>query len=184
MKYLGIIAALLTAMLVLTVPVYAQDGERKPLYAADINEGSYDIAVESSSSMFRVVECRLTVSDDEMTAVMTLSGKGYSMLFMGTGEEALSANDSSFIPFAENSEGQYTYTVPVPALNAIVKCAAWSIKREQWYDRDLVFLSDSLPDGAVKNSSGIIFIVIAVIIALMICAAVVITVKRKKKNDE
>ena len=186
MRYLKIFLAVLAAALILAVPAYAEDGERKPLYAADITDGTYDIEVESSASMFRVVDCSLTVSGDTLTAVMTLSGKGYGKLYMGTGNEALNANESEYIPFAEDSGGKYTYTVPIPALDTPVQCAAWSTKRERWYDRDLVFRSDSLPEGAVKKGAdtAVIIIVAAVVCAAVICTAVIIIAKRKKKNDE
>ena len=107
-------------------------------------DGEYSISVDSSSSMFKVVNCKLTVANGEMTAVMTLSGTGYGKLFMGTGEEAANADESAYIPFVEDAEGNYTYTVPVAALDTPIQCAAWSIKKSEWYDRDLVFKSDSI----------------------------------------
>ena len=42
-----------------------------PIYPDGIKDGEYDIQVDSSSSMFRITACKLTVSDGEMTAVMT-----------------------------------------------------------------------------------------------------------------
>jgi ABC-type proline/glycine betaine transport system ATPase subunit len=62
---------------------------------SEIKDGTYSITVESSSSMFNIVDCQLTVTDGEMTAVMTLSGTGYSKLYMGTGEEALQDTDDA-----------------------------------------------------------------------------------------
>ena len=169
------------------MPVFAGEGE-KPIYAADIADGTYSVEVKSSSSMFRVVDCQLTVSGDNMTAVMTMSGQGYGYLFMGTGEEALAADESAYIPFELNGEGQKTFKVPVEALDMTVKCAAWSIKKEQWYDRDLVFMSDNLPDGVVKRPSsgvgikGIALISAAAAVVVAAAAVTAIAVKRKKKN--
>ena len=111
--------------------------------ALSLADGTYKITVDSSSSMFKVVDCVLTVSGGEMTAVLTLSGTGYGKLFMGTAEEAASADESSFIPFVEDADGAYTYTVPVSALDAPVNCAAYSIRKDEWYDRELTFRSDS-----------------------------------------
>ncbi len=112
--------------------------------ASAVADGTYSINVESSSSMFRIVDCRLTVEDGKMTAVMTLSGTGYGKLYMGTAEEAANASESDCIPFVENAEGAYTYTVPVPALDTPVNCAAWSTKKAEWYDRELVFSSEGI----------------------------------------
>ena len=58
-----------------------------------------------------------------------------------TGDEAAAASEADFIPYVENAEGKYTYDVPVEALDEDTACAAWSIRKEQWYDRTLVFES-------------------------------------------
>ena len=79
--------------------------EQNPIYPSDLNDGTYSISVKSSSSMFRIIDCQLKVSDGKMTAVMTLSGQGYGKLYMGTGEAAEKASESDFIPFVVNNEG-------------------------------------------------------------------------------
>ncbi len=112
------------------------------LTAADILDGSYEITVDSSSTMFNITKCTLTVSDGKMTAVMTMHGKGYLYLFMGKGEDA---DEAEYIPFAEDSDGAHTFTVPVTALDTPVDCAAFSKNKEKWYDRTLVFRSDLIP---------------------------------------
>ena len=121
-----------------------------PVTADMLNDGTYNISVKSSSSMFNITNCDLTVSDGKMTALMTMSGKGYGKVFMGTGEEALIADENAFIPDVPNEEGLNTFSVPVEALNTDTDCAAWSRKKEAWYDRTLVFMSDELPEEAFK----------------------------------
>lgn len=116
-----------------------------------IQDGTYEINVESSSSMFRIEECELTVKDGEMTATMTMSGKGYLKVFMGTGEEAVEADEENYIPYEENVLGQHTYTVPVEALNQAIDCAAFSKDREKWYDRTLIFHASSIPVDALEE---------------------------------
>ncbi|MGI5976614.1 MAG: hypothetical protein ACOX68_02805 [Candidatus Limivicinus sp.] len=175
MKKLSLFMAVLTALLMLAAcgntepaaapePAHAEtaapaetteaaaveEPEREPLYGENIADGDYEITVSSSSSMFRVVKCVLTVKDGEMEAVMTMSGQGYGKLFMGTGAEAAEAGEECFIPFVPDEEGAKTFTVPVEALNTETNCAAWSIKKEKWYDRVLVFESDSVPEEAVS----------------------------------
>lgn len=110
-----------------------------------IRDGVYPVTVNSSSSMFKIVSCSLLVEGGQMTATMTMSGTGYLKLFMGTGEEALDAAEEDCIFFEEDAEGAHTFTVPVPALNAAVDCAAFSKRKEKWYDRQLLFRADSLP---------------------------------------
>ena len=143
--------ALVTGVCCTPVLCYAEEN-RTPIYGADVEDGTYQIEVESSSSMFRIVAAQLEVAGDEMTATMTLSGTGYLKLFMGTGEEALEASEEAYIPFVEDETGAYTYTVPVSALDTEIDCAAYSKRKETWYDRTLVFLSSSLPEGVVSVS--------------------------------
>lgn len=127
----------------------AETPEATPIYADQIADGSYEITVDSSASMFKVVACTLVVENGTMNATMTMSGQGYGKLYMGTGEKALQAEESEYIPFVEDENGAKTFTVPVEALNKDTDCAAWSIKKEQWYDRVLAFESDSIPEEAL-----------------------------------
>lgn len=128
-----------------------------PLTAADIRDGSYEITVDSSSTMFNITKCMLNVSNGKMAAVMTMHGKGYLYLFMGKGDDAV---ESGYIPFVEDPEGAHTFTVPVEALDVPVDCAAFSKNREKWYDRTLVFRSDLIPaecfaDGVLKTPASL-----------------------------
>ena len=125
-----------------------------PVYGDMVTDGQYEIEVDSSSSMFRIVHAVLTVKDGRMSAVLTLSGKGYGKLFPGTGEEAVNAPEDQYIPYVENEEGAYTYEIPVEALDKKIPCAAWSIKKEKWYDRDLVFKAESLPEGTADKKAA------------------------------
>ena len=119
-----------------------------PIDGSQVKDGVYDITVDSSSSMFQIVSCELTVENGSMTAQMTMGGTGYLYVYMGTGEQAANADESEYIPFVEDAAGAHTYTVPVEALDAGVPCAAFSKNKEKWYDRTLVFRADSLPADA------------------------------------
>ena len=135
----------------------APQGAGTPLTAADIRDGSYEITVDSSSTMFNITKCMLNVSDGKMAAVMTMHGKGYLYLFMGKGDDAV---ESGYIPFVEDPEGAHTFTVPVEALDVPVDCAAFSKNREKWYDRTLVFRSDLIPaecfaEGVLKTPASL-----------------------------
>ena len=119
--------------------------------AKDVEEGTYSIEVECSSSMFPIDDCQLTVKDGKMSAVLTMGGQGYLKLYMGTGQEAAKASEDEFITFVENDEGKQTYEVPVEALDQAISCAAFSKRKQKWYDRTLIFKASSLPDGVQKN---------------------------------
>ena len=119
-----------------------------PIDGSQVKDGVYDVTVDSSSSMFQIVACQLTVENGSMTAQMTMGGTGYLYVYMGTGEQAANADESEYIPFVEDAAGAHTYTVPVEALDAGIPCAAFSKNKEKWYDRTLVFRADSLPADA------------------------------------
>lgn len=124
-----------------------------PTPETTVANGIYSMDVTSSSSMFKVVDCILTAKDGKMSAVLTLSGTGYGYLYMGTKEEAASADQSSWIPYQINEEGKYTYTVPVEALDKEIAVAAYSIKKGIWYDRMLTFQSETMKKIADLNST-------------------------------
>ena len=102
------------------------DPDMEPVHAGALQDGTYHIAVDSSSSMFNVTACELTVEAGQMTAVMHMSGKGYLYIFPGTGQEAAQAEEGSLIPFAEDGDGAHTFTFPIEALDAGLDCAAFS----------------------------------------------------------
>lgn len=124
-----------------------------PIYGKQVRDGVYQVKTDSSSNMFKITSCELTVKDGAMTAVMTMSGTGYLKLFMGTGEEALKASDGDYIPYVETADGVHTFEVPVKALDMGIECSAFSKNKEKWYDRILVFRADSLPLDAFTEGT-------------------------------
>lgn len=112
-----------------------------------VKDGTYEINVESSSTMFKITHCDLTVKDGTMTAVMTMSGTGYEKLYMGTGEEAVNAKEEDYIPYKENDKKEHTFEVPVEALDKEIACAAFSTRKQKWYDRMLIFSSETITDA-------------------------------------
>ena len=133
-----------------TVEDVVEDG-MVPVYGSSVRDGVYPVTVDSSSSMFQITACELTVKGGQMTAVMHMGGTGYLKVFMGTGEEAVKADEDSYIPYEEGEDGTHTFTVPVEALDMGISCAAFSKSKELWYDRTLVFRMDSLPMDAFQD---------------------------------
>lgn len=124
------------------------DPDMVPIFGSSLKDGNYSITVDSSSSMFKIDSCELTVDNGQMTAVLHMGGKGYLSVFMGSGEEA---SQDAAIPFEEDGAGNHTFTVPVEALDQGIPCAAFSKNKELWYDRTLVFRADSLPLEAFQE---------------------------------
>ena len=116
-----------------------------PVTGDQLKDGTYDISVKSSSSMFDITACQLTVSQGTMTAKMIMGGKGYLFVYPGTIEEAEQAPEGDRISFKEEADGSHSFTFPVKALNQATPCAAFSKKKELWYDRDLCFEASGLP---------------------------------------
>ncbi len=119
-----------------------------PIYGRDIADGSYDVEVDSSSSFFRIAEARLTVSGDEMQAEITIPSMSYLYVYPGTAEEAAAAAEAEWIGFTERDD-QTVFSIPVPALNTGFPCAAFSKKKQIWYDRTLLVDAASLPAEAI-----------------------------------
>ena len=111
---------------------------------AQIADGTYEITVDSSSSMFHVVKCILNVENGTMTAAMTMSGDGYGKVYMGTAQEAAQAPEAEHICPETGKQQEVVFTVPVAALNQEIPCAAWSVRKGIWYDRVLVFRSSAI----------------------------------------
>ena len=124
-----------------------------PVTADQLNEGTWPVEVDVSSSMFKVTGCDLTVSGESMTARLYMKSSSYSYMFAGTGEEAAQADEEALIPLLAEEDGRYSFTLPVEALDAGYTCAAYSARKELWYPRTLVFRADSLPLEAWRSES-------------------------------
>lgn len=182
MKKLLIIITAAAAALTLTVTASA----------AEVKNGTYNIDVESDSSMFKIVNCDLTASDGKLTAAVTLSGTGYGKLFVGTGEQAAAADESKMITYTENAEGKYVYTFDIPALDEPIAVAAFSTKKEEWYDRKLTFKSDKImaeptssepvssAEGSNTPEENPTTGAAAVAIALPVAAAAIVFARKKR----
>lgn len=129
----------------MAAPVQIVEEDMVPIYAESLIDGTYEIEVLSSSSMFKIAECMLTVEDGKMHAQLTIKSNSYRKLFAGTGEEAAAASEDDCIFYEESEEGWQLYEFPVEALDMGLDCAAYSRRREKWYDRTLVFSASSLP---------------------------------------
>ena len=127
------------------------EADMVPVYGESLKDGEYPVEVKCSSSMFRIESALLRVRDGAMECVLTMGGKSYLCVYPGTAEEAAAAGESAYIPFVEDAAGAHTFTIPVGALDAPVKCAAYSKNKELWYDRTLLFRADSLPMGAFQD---------------------------------
>ena len=123
-----------------------------PIYADALLDGDYPVEMKSSSSMFSITDCILHVKDGEMTAEMFMSGTGYLYVYPDTAEEAVTHEESDYIPYTETEDGVHVFTIPVQALDAEIPCSAYSKKKEKWYDRTLLIRADSLPDDAFAES--------------------------------
>ena len=122
-----------------------------PIEGSMVEDGTYDVRVNCSSSMFSIEKAVLHVQDGVMTADLTMGGTGYLYVYPGSAEEAAAAPEEDLIAYTENEEEQHVFTIPVKALDDVTKCAAFSKRKEKWYDRSLVFASTSLPSDALKG---------------------------------
>lgn len=125
-----------------------------PVSPSELKDGTYEVEMKSSSSMFKVDRCELRVENGTMQAVLYMTSQSYLYLYAGTAEEAAAANEEDYIPREDAGDGMGRYTLPVEALDTGISCAAFSKKREKWYDRTLLFRADSLPQDAFLEARG------------------------------
>ena len=118
----------------------------QPIAGDKVKDGTYDIEAESSSPFFKIQGAKLVVKDGTMTAALSVDSKSYTLVYMGTGEQAAAAPYEDYIEFDGDA---WTFTVPVEALDSEIDCAAYSKKRSQWYDRKLMFYAATLPQGVL-----------------------------------
>ena len=119
-----------------------------PVYPEDFNEGTYSVEAVTSSHFFRITDAELTNSRGRLEAVITISSTSYAYVFPGTADEAAAADRSEWIK-GDESTGFSRFTLDVPALNKEMPCAAYSKKKQKWYDRDIVFLASGLPEDSL-----------------------------------
>ncbi|MFR6378864.1 MAG: hypothetical protein ACLUNZ_02575 [Evtepia sp.] len=113
--------------------------EGTPVYADVLNDGTYDITVESSSSMFNIEACQLTVADGKMTAAMTMGGTGYLYVFPGTGEEAAAASEDQYISLKKTTQASTSLPSPWSTWTRAWAALRSARIREMWYDPHLGF---------------------------------------------
>ena len=120
-----------------------------PVTADMLKDGTYEVSVDSSSSMFKVRDAKITVADGKITASFSLS-KSYTWFFLGATEEIAAADSKAFLKGAANEEGSWDYSVVIEALDKGIVCSAYSKNKDQWYPELILFRADSLPAGALK----------------------------------
>jgi sirohydrochlorin cobaltochelatase len=114
--------------------------------AERIRNGTYAIEADSSSSMFKIVDCKLTVDDKTMTAEMTMSGTGFDMIYPGALEQAQGDEAGAYKPVLDKDRN--VYTMPVAALDRGIACAGHGVKSGDWFDHILTFKSAGIPADA------------------------------------
>ncbi len=136
-----------------TVEEVVEEG-MTPVSPSELKDGTYEVEMKSSSSMFKVDRCELRVENGTMQAVLYMTSQSYLYLYAGTAEEAAAASEEDYIPREDAGNGMGSYTLPVEALDTGISCAAFSKKKEKWYDRTLLFRADSLPQDAFLEARG------------------------------
>ncbi len=109
-------------------------------------DGIYSTTAETGAAMFKVVDVELTVKNGKMTAKITMSGTGNTLLYMGSASDAPNNGKDWIYPcgtvnLSTGKEG-YQFEIPVSALDTKISLA--SKGRSDWYDRTITFSSADL----------------------------------------
>ena len=123
-----------------------------------VSDGSYKVNVDTKTlngeqDMFKVTDCTLTSKNGEMVAELTLSGTGYTQVYMGNSAEAMLADPSKRISCGEKN-GVHTFTVPVSLLDTGIQIAAYGKKGKKWYDYVITFASAGMKNLNNSNSTN------------------------------
>ncbi len=106
-------------------------------------DGVYQAAVTTDSSLLRFTGCTLKAENGRMTAVLTAKNNNFDYLYLGTAAEA-AKDEAGWIPAIPNADGVYTYILDVPSLDNEIRIATYSAKKKMWYDRTMFIDSASL----------------------------------------
>ena len=123
-----------------------------------VNDGTYKVNVDTKTlkgeqAMFKVTDCTLTSKNGEMVAELTLSGTGYTQVYMGSSAEAMLADPSKRISCGEKN-GVHTFIVPVSLLDTGIQIAAYDEKGKKWYDYVITFASAGMKNLNNSNSTN------------------------------
>lgn len=122
-----------------------------PVYPDELKPGSYDIEMSSSSSMFKADHVVLTVEDNSMYVSLYMTSEAYLYMYDGTAQEAAGADEADYITLTDTDEDMPAFVLPLEALDDGFPYAAFSKRKQKWYDRTLLFRADSLPMEAYKE---------------------------------
>ena len=106
-------------------------------------DGVYQAAVTTDSSLLRFTGCTLKVENGRMTAVLTAKNNNFDYLYLGIAAEA-AKDEAGWIPAIPNVDGVYTYILDVPSLDNEIRIATYSARKKMWYDRTMFIDSASL----------------------------------------
>lgn len=123
-----------------------------------VSDGTYKVNVDTKALkgeqvMFKVTDCTLTSKNGEMVAELTLSGTGYTQVYMGNSAEAMLADPSKRISCGEKN-GVHTFTVPVSLLDTGIQIAAYDKKGKKWYDYVITFASAGMKNLDSNGSAN------------------------------
>ena len=121
-------------------------------------DGTYSVNVDTGAKMFKVVDCKLVVEGEEVTAVVTLSSNGYDYLYAGTAAEAEAAGTESWskwvkeIPSGDKTQRVYTLSMTKEDLTKGLAIASHSESNGKWFDRNMNFDLESMKVYSVGTS--------------------------------
>ena len=118
-----------------------------------IADGTYRVNGEAGGKMIRVTNCVMTVKNGQMTAAVTLSGRGYNRIYLGDVNDAPNDESNWILPDSLLAE-QYTFQIPVEKLDEVMTIAVHTTKSNKWDTRTLTFHSEGMTKIADSNNGN------------------------------
>lgn len=188
-RLFSVIFALAAFVMTGSVSAFAKK-ETEPVYASDLESGSYNIEAAVSNSELNAESCILNVSGSAMTVKMTLAGDGVTALYFGSADDASRAEESGSLSGTvypdKDENGRNVFVFRVEMLDKKISCAAYNEKKGGWTDRALMFRSDSLPDAAfrIKRTQDTAAVVIPIIIVIAAAAGTFALIRINRKTGK
>lgn len=105
--------------------------------------GTYSAQVTTDSALLRFSDCKLSIDDSGMTAVLTATQNKFDYIYLGAAENARS-DESGWIAAQPNADGAYTYELKIASLDSNIPLAVYSSQQKMWQDRTLRIEAASL----------------------------------------
>ena len=94
-------------------------------YRVTAPDGVYSAQVQTDSALLRFADCCLTITDGEITALLTAKNNNFDYIYMGRAADA-NVDTDGWIPAIPDENGANTYEIHIESLDNTIPCNLFS----------------------------------------------------------